>query len=598
MPKKLPDILLRRRTVAISAEWHEVMEDLTSALKLVDRKVRCDVTVATGLGWLVGFVEAPSKVTLGRDTSDRMRISLVWIAKRIEDTVKTDQKVITFNESEFANWRLQSSSDAKEAVNVPMSSFDSVSVVAQKPSAVPERQLAEAKSKKAAASEKKSSVPKASSKKALPDLHPQVPVDLASMAVPSTSISEGTSDCGLEDNAPEADSESGEDAIEPAGTKGQAVSVSPDERLEESDLASSSPAPGTPLSKSSRPVGQPENGSAVPPSPSEKRATPGTNPSRAVVLEPGMKGLRTMKAHTDAVLTEMADSGQEPIATLATQLLTLIKTHRSRPMILRVRHACAGYQGKYAFSTPGAKSLKIAATKVEHYLRTAIEIVNRDITPAARVSVEGWLADNSEALRVNGFDFRLIYGRGGKPLQAGTSVAVKSTPSSSGPQQPEDTSSDPVGTVQKPIDENQKPPPVYKTTSKKAKKLASRVGVSTRSTRVVRKTARVKRTVTRRSKQTSSTPVEYAITSADQAAEVKSSCDVPPEQVEMISQAVENAEEIHRLHRGQPRVDNNTIGSGTGATTPRGYEAVAKRERRIKLAKEAQQAATARREFG
>ena len=550
MPKKLPDILLTRRTAAVSAEWLEVMEDLTSALKLVDSKVRCDITVATRLGWLACFIDTPSKLIMGRDTRDRMRISLIWIAKRIEDTVKTDQQVITFNESEFAKWQLQNSPDAKEAVNVPMSSSDSVSAIEKKLSAVPERQLAEAKSKKAAASEKKSSVAKASSKKALPDLHLQmVPIEQESMAITleERQVS-GSSEWGSDDDFRASTSDSG-------------------------DVTSKS------VSKASSAVNEPQIVVAV-------TAVQPPPPRR------GPRGYVAIRDYVQTVLAEMTDSG-DPIAPLAAQVVTLLKLHVSRAIIKPIRLACAVFKGDVNTKVRG-KSTKRSA---ELNLRIAIETVNKEIKPKARASVEGWLTENTEALRAAGFNFSVIYGPGGKPVQTGSSVAVESTPSSSGPQQQEDPSSDPVDTVQEPIDEGKRTPPVSKAASRKAKKLASRVGASTRSTRVVRKTARVKRAVTRRSKKTSSSPVDYATTSADQAVEVKSSSDVPPEQVEMISQAVEDAEEIHRLHRGQPRVDNNTIGSGTGATTPRGYEAVAKRERRIKLAKEAQQAATARREF-
>ena len=612
---KLPRAIASTDLASTPPEWRQVVDRLTTAIKLVDKRIKCDITICAQLGWLSVFLVQPQRVPAGHKTEERMRVSLLWIASMIEDAVKNGASSIKYDKARIKHGQ-----------------------VAPPPSSKPKstNQQAEPPSSSKAASKKISTAPPSGSGSKATSNGAQVKADsrpgkavgvpdketgiagITPTVPPTTAPNKQESPVVPEKNTVESKNGSkkpvadlrvqkvaldGDSMIPVPSGKGETKAISwidvfssasPDSALDSRIAADvkvdvdkdviQDAVVGKPQSAPEQQESSSETGSTSTTKAASKQTGTGATSTSPPVLpqrESSLKGLFKSPRQTRTVLTEISNSGQIPNGPLATQIMTLIKMHVSNRIISSVRRACSAFK---ANAPP---------LIVERHLRSAIERVDAGLPAGLRPGVDHWLKDNAKVLRKR-------QGKAQEPTKGTVASEPSSTSASS--EVVEQKQVEPSDVVEQQEDATQSdisspPPPLSKTAQKKLKKVVPRNRPSTRPVRAVRPVTRA--AVRRLKKKAKESTDEATLTTAVDVGSGDASIPAPPtelpvEHLEVVLGSAAQAEEIHRMQQPGLRQAEEEDSSLSTVSTPRGYEAVAKRERRIKEAREAQQAATAR----
>lgn len=575
--RKLSSALSSRDPSTIPPEWEEVIARLCSAIKKVEKGTTGDPTICVQLLWLNTFITAPEKLP-EREPSEKMRLSLAWIVRLIENGVKNGESHLRYDRGEFVRHnrrQLERAEKAKAAEKriARKAASTSTETTATSAKAEPKDDLVVAfngTDPKAAPlvktlSNKIAEVAKTTVKVVAPTLAESSTTSLGQKSQGGINdLKKGSSE--VQSQVLEVDSDS--PFIPAFSSRDESAFNSGSGKSDSGDFDDIHSGPRASIKAASN---HPESGSAVSSTDAEERtSSSAVSAKKTSINQPRRKHVEL----SNTLLLEMTKSEQTIIATLATQLIAIIKVRRSSRVLSPVVRA--GQLLEAGNETPRAHQIP----RPEYLLRMAIEIANVRMSAHLKSDdMKKWFAENRKVWQqVNnkGRQSAEITNLGSTDKPAMSQDAELSTSA---------VHTEPLQTEHVRPDPETPPLPLSNRGKKKLKTLTPRNRPSTRPARAVRVPKRSTRAVVSRSARTTSTKVEHDTASAPPV-------EVPAAQFDAALQSVDQAEEINRLYRPGPRRPEEA--SSSSSTPPPGYEAVAKRERRIREARAAQNAATAR----
>jgi hypothetical protein len=591
VPKALPQVLTSIIEDPPVPAWRDVGEKLRSSILLVDRKIEVDVSVASRLAYMIPLV----KRAIPRDMYGLHTTLYAHLADLIETAVKAGKKDVAFSKVKYMEW-LKEHGHTKRGHSI---------AVAEKTQSTTEKESVAGSSK-------------SPYDQAMVEVNPHTANPTKKSVLLNDTVAKGTAGSVNPDTKEKGKDIQGDKVITKA-SEPQSPSAAATSMPQENSTIPASKMATTTFSKAPRLAA----GATPPPKekakPSlqvdpKKTATGGRSldkaETQATVLEPKDTERQTAfkSQSTSSVEPLISPLRQKAIAKLGTERLSKSKD----PEIVQfaaIIPELLGFMPKgrsYVKSAKWSKkigylhdaAIATGSFKDKIYLRNEIKsflgfIINT-VRPEGKEVAQSLLATFTVA---------------GKLSDGDLANKRKSTEDAQSDPASADLVSAPVETdpnsiqVEKMVDI----PSVKVVARKRAKRLAERVGASSRPVRPTRTALRASRVVTKKaSKKSRKLDADDADASQatldgleqDHLTSLKPSSTVP----------LKDAEPSAKLIAAAVALPGDAVESDNAAavaleqdptqmSTPRGYEAVAKRERRIRVAMEAKKAAAAQRKL-